>query len=154
MKIEIIPSAVSGTVKAPPSKSAAHRLLICAALADGESVIKNVALSNDISATIDCLSALGAKFDVVGDTMKVKGISAPTKIKGAALNCRESGSTLRFMIPLCLLSGKEFSLSGSKRLLERPLDVYEKLCAEGGLEFENNGARPDCGTDRRCTFIR
>ncbi|MBO4428540.1 MAG: 3-phosphoshikimate 1-carboxyvinyltransferase [Clostridia bacterium] len=141
MKIEIIPSALSGTVKAPPSKSAAHRLLICAALADGESVIKNVALSNDVSATLDCLSALGAKCDVIGDAVRVRGVSAPTKIQGAALDCRESGSTLRFMIPLCLLSGQEFSLSGSKRLLERPLDAYEKLCAERGLGFENDGAR-------------
>lgn len=128
--VTISPSRITGRVTAPPSKSIAHRILISAALADGESLIVGLAFSQDILATIDALRAIGAEIEVVhADCVKVKGIGGKPRSLGV-LGCRESGSTLRFMIPICLLSTDEFKLSGSEKLLSRPLSVYENLFAE------------------------
>ena len=125
--VKIAPSLLSGCVTAPPSKSISHRALICAALADGESVISNLAFSQDILATVDVLRAIGAKIEKIDDsTLKVLGIDGKPKSL-SVLGCRESGSTLRFMIPICLLSPDEFKLSGSEKLLSRPLGVYSDI---------------------------
>ena len=132
MNVLIRPGTARGTVAAPPSKSMAHRLLICAALADGESTVRGVDRSEDILATADCLAALGASLTWEGNTVRIRGCD-PRKSGPAVLRCRESGSTLRFMIPLCLLSGSDMRLEGSETLLSRPLSVYEDLCREQGL---------------------
>ena len=132
MKAIFSPSTPRGSVEAPPSKSAAHRRLICAGLANGVSVLSGIAPSEDIAATVDCLSALGAKIELSGDVAKVTGCD-PRKASSATLPCRESGSTLRFFLPLCLLSGASFTLSGSEKLLSRPLSVYEELAKEKGF---------------------
>lgn len=125
--VKISPSVTSGRVTAPPSKSISHRALICAALADGVSVISNLAPSQDILATVDVLTAIGAKIGQINDsTLKVTGIAGKPQSLGV-LSCRESGSTLRFMIPICLLSTDEFKLSGSEKLLSRPLGIYADL---------------------------
>ena len=137
MKALILPGTAQGTVAAPPSKSMAHRLLICAALANGESTVRGVDPSQDILATADCLTALGASLSWEGDTVRVRGCD-PRKAVAATLCCRESGSTLRFMIPLCLLSGQPMRLEGSETLLSRPLSVYEDLCREQGLRLEHS----------------
>ena len=131
MRVTISPGTLRGTVAAPPSKSMAHRMLICAALAEGESLVRPVELSEDILATTDCLQALGAGIRPDGDGLRVAGC-CPAGAESAVLNCRESGSTLRFMLPLCLLGGKEMKLTGSERLMNRPLEVYETLCREKG----------------------
>ncbi len=137
--VKIAPSRISGCVTAPPSKSISHRALICAALADGESVISNLAFSQDVLATIDALIAIGAKFEKLGDDcIKVSGIGGNPRSLDT-LNCRESGSTLRFMIPICLLSPEEFKLSGSEKLLSRPLGVYSDI-------FKVRYCRPDGNT--------
>ncbi len=136
MRISVPKTEYRGTVKAPPSKSMAHRALICAGLCEGESVIRGISHSEDMKATIDCLRALGAKIDIVGDTATVFGTDPTKRDKSVILPCRESGSTLRFFIPICLLSGCEATLTGSERLLERPLSVYEELCREQGIIFE------------------
>ena len=126
-KVKIAPSLLSGCITAPPSKSISHRALICAALADGESLISNLAFSQDILATVDVLQAIGAKIEKIDDsTLKVQGINGKPKSL-SVLGCRESGSTLRFMIPICLLSSDEFKLSGSEKLLSRPLGVYSDI---------------------------
>ena len=138
MRAVIQPGTARGTVQAPPSKSMAHRLLICAALADGESVVRGVDRSEDILATADCLSALGASISWEGESVRVRGCD-PRKAAPALLRCRESGSTLRFMIPLCLLSGSSMRLEGSEKLLSRPLSVYEDLCREQGLILRRTG---------------
>ena len=135
MRVKIEPGTLQGTVIAPPSKSMAHRMLICAALAEGESIVRPIELSEDILATIDGLQALGAGIRRDGDALRVKGCR-PAEAESAVIPCRESGSTLRFLLPLCLLSGKEMTLTGSERLLSRPLDVYEKLCKERGFRLE------------------
>ena len=141
MKVKIKKGEARGFVEAPPSKSMAHRLLICAGLVDGISEIEGIAESQDILATIDCLTALGTACERKQDTeqgLKVTG--AGKKLwdcrEKRILNCRESGSTLRFFVPLCLISGGETELRGSVRLMERPLEVYEELCRDHGLTFE------------------
>ena len=134
MNVIIQPGTARGMVAAPPSKSMAHRLLICAALSEGESTVYGVDRSEDILATSDCLSALGASLNWEGTTVHIKGCD-PRRSGPAVLNCRESGSTLRFMIPLCMLSGNPMILKGSPTLLSRPLSVYEDLCRDRGLTF-------------------
>ena len=138
MTVTIRPSAPRGSVSAPPSKSMAHRLLICAGLSAGESAISGVAPSEDVLATLDCLRALGARCELRGGAAAVDGTGLLT---GAdPLPCRESGSTLRFLVPLCLLDGRERTLTGSARLLERPLEVYEDLCRTRGFLFARGEA--------------
>ena len=135
MKIKITPSTADGTVFAPPSKSMAHRLLISAFLADGESVISPVSFSNDISATVDAVCALGGKIERDNETVYVHG-GINDQCGDATINCRESGSTLRFMIPVCLLTGRKITLKGTEKLFSRPLSVYEEICAANGFTFE------------------
>ena len=140
MNVRIGKGKARGTAQAPPSKSMAHRLLICAGLAEGTSEIRGIARSEDVAATIDCLSSLGALCQRKPDeeeTLLVTGAgSRVTERKNRVeLPCRESGSTLRFFIPLCLLSDAEAVLYGSERLLERPLTVYEELCRRQNLTF-------------------
>ena len=134
MNVKITASKALGTVLAPPSKSMAHRLLICAALGGG-SVISNVAFSKDIEATLNCLKALGADIEINGDKINIGGIDINREIGDALLPCNESGSTLRFMIPICLLFGKRIKLTGATRLFERSLSVYEKIAEEQSFEF-------------------
>lgn len=137
MRVEIRKSIAQGTAKVPPSKSMAHRYLIAAALAQGKSVIRGVEYSQDILATMDCLQALGVDISCEEDCVTIVG-TGQLEPQGV-LNCRESGSTLRFLLPLCLLSGKTVALKGSARLMERPLSVYEKLCNEQGFAFHQSG---------------
>ena len=125
--VTIHPGTARGIFVAPPSKSAAHRALICAGLAKGESVIENIFLSDDIAATVDCLQALGAHIHIDGNTAHVTGCTPTTRQKSTTLPCRESGSTLRFFLPLALLSNVPAVMTGSERLMQRPLDVYETL---------------------------
>lgn len=136
MELKIEKGRASGVVHAPPSKSMAHRMLLCAALAEGQSVVHNVAFSEDILATMDVLHALGADWSVDGDTVTVRGADARQAHCDGPLSCRESGSTLRFCIPLLMLGGNEFTLTGKGRLLRRPQDVYADLFAEQELLFE------------------
>lgn len=137
MRVKINKSIPCGRIVAPPSKSMAHRLLICSGLSQGTSIVRGISFSEDVKATLDCLSALGASYKIDKDTVVIKGIN-PAKAKGAKLPCRESGSTLRFFIPICFMSGNEYTLSGSETLLKRPLSVYEDICREQNLCFENN----------------
>lgn len=140
MIAEIKPSKGKGVMKAPPSKSMAHRLLIGGGLAKGESVIEGISSSEDMKATLDCLSAIGAKYSIEGDKVIITGADIRNIPEGAVLKCRESGSTLRFFIPICLLDGKTFTLTGSEKLLSRPLSVYEDIFRKQGITFE---AEPD-----------
>jgi len=140
MRVSIEKCTPVGTVAAPPSKSMAHRLLICGGLSEGRSVIRGIATSEDVLATLDCLQALGAAYTYAGDTVTMDGIGIP---RGAAepLRCRESGSTLRFFLPLCMLGEGEATLCGSETLLRRPMGVYRDLCARQGIAFDNDGTR-------------
>ena len=139
MRVKIDPSVPKGTITAPPSKSMAHRLLICSGLASGTSVVHGIAPSHDVLATLDCLSSLGASYTVDNDTVTITGIN-PASSSAAELYCRESGSTLRFIVPVCLMSGNEYTLHGSDTLLKRPMSVYEDICREQDIMFQNDGA--------------
>ena len=136
MKVEIFPSAASGKIPAPPSKSMGHRLLISAGLSAGESVVHGIAPSEDMYATMDCLTALGAKIEYDGTDARVCGIDIDDIPDGAVLACRECGSTLRFFVPIALLSGKRITLTGTEKLFSRPMSVYEKLCGDAGFEYK------------------
>ena len=135
MKVTISPGKAKGTMAAPPSKSMAHRLLICAGLAKGSSTIYNVDPSEDILATIDCLNALGAKARYSDGKVFVEGTDVTNAGEGATLPCRECGSTLRFFIPLCLLSKGIKKLTGSEKLLSRPLNVYKDICVKQDMMY-------------------
>ena len=138
MNVTITPSPLHGTVTAPPSKSMAHRLLICGGLAAGKtSTIHGISDSDDVSATLACLSAIGAICQKHGDTVEITGTDIRHIEPDAVLNCHESGSTLRFFIPLCLMCGKEISLTGTRKLLSRPLNVYETICKEQNIEYQH-----------------
>lgn len=138
MIVNIEKGRAKGHVQAPPSKSMAHRLLICAALADGESVIHGMSDCEDVRATLDCLSALGVHFEQNGDMVKIKGTDAREMSANAPLVCRESGSTLRFFVPLCMISGNNTMLTGAPQLLKRPMNVYDTLAKEKGLTFSQD----------------
>lgn len=139
MNVLIKPSIANGKINAPPSKSCAHRLLICAALAKGRSIIENIGVNDDITATVNCLRQMGAEIEIDGNKAVVDGIDAETMRDNIHLFCNESGSTLRFLIPLSLVFAKEVSFGGSGRLLERPQSVYEELFKEKGCYLEKNG---------------
>jgi len=124
MDITIQPGKLSGTVRIIPSKSQAHRLLICAAFADGPTEIICPEINEDISATADCLNALGAQITKTTEGYRVIPIlSAPEQ---AVLNCRESGSTLRFMLPVVGALGVNAQFRMAGRLPERPLSPLKE----------------------------
>ena len=131
MIAKIKPSIAKGIVKAPPSKSYAHRLLIAAALA-GESFVHNVDLSKDIIATFDSLRAGG--FDLYFKNNSVFAGSNTTENKIAAFDARESGSTLRFLIPLMASRFNETTFIGSDKLFSRGLSVYESIFKAQGIK--------------------
>lgn len=144
MTITITPAKLTGTVTPPPSKSQAHRLLIAAALAHGESVIDHVVFSKDIEATVRCLEELGASFAIRGYTVRVTGMGANTmspmrRLAYPHLDCGESGSTLRFLIPIALAVRGGGIFHGSKRLMERPLTPYFDLFDEKGISYSLDG---------------
>ncbi len=139
MRVEINKSVGKGKINAPPSKSMAHRLLICAAMSEGESIVRSISSCEDVLATLDCLDALGIEYKRVGDDVIVKGKHPKNFAPKAPLICRESGSTLRFMIPITMLSGYNTVFYGAKGLMSRPMGVYEKLCREKGLTFLSDG---------------
>ena len=134
MKVTIRPSTACGEVTAPPSKSMTHRALICGALSQ-ESVIRNIAYSQDVQATLRCLEAMGAYVKRQDDCVTIGGLDPFSVPPYTVLDCGESGSTLRFLLPLCLLSGNSVILKGSRRLMERPLGVYEDICRQQHLTF-------------------
>ena len=138
MTITITPARLKGVITPPPSKSQAHRLLIAAALAHGESVISNVAYSQDIMATLDCLEQLEAIVTRREDHVRIWGIGRACREEDSLpkLNCRESGSTLRFMIPVALAAAQGGLFTGAGRLLERPQGPYQTLFAEKGILFD------------------
>ena len=149
MDVTITPHAIEGSVEAIASKSMAHRLLICAALCPGPTTIRCTTSSRDIEATISCLEALGAVVERDGDLLHVTplpGTSSTDNVRqgarNALLDCGESGSTLRFMLPVVCALGCDAALTGHGRLAQRPLSpLYEELIA-GGCDLTDQGRFP------------
>ncbi len=137
MTVTITPAKLHGAITPPPSKSQAHRLLMAAALAQGESQITNLAYSQDILATLHCLDQLGAMIEHEESSVRIRGIlPGMTAEELPRLDCRESGSTLRFMIPVALAVAGGGVFTGAGRLLERPQGPFEVMFREKGLTFE------------------
>lgn len=138
MNVKILPSKTSGEVSAPPSKSFAHRYLIGSVLSCGKCVIKNIADSDDISATLSCIEQLGGSVTKDGNIVTV----IPTnekQIENAVFDCKESGSTLRFFIPVVLATGaKNCTFLGSERLLARGIKEYEKLFENSDVKIKSD----------------
>ncbi len=138
MKVNILPSKTSGEVSAPPSKSFAHRYLIGSVLSRGKCVINNIADSDDISATLSCIEQLGGSVTKDGNTVTVIP-TAKSQIENAVFGCKESGSTLRFFIPVVLSTGaKNCTFSGSERLLARGIKEYEKLFENSDVKIKSD----------------
>ena len=130
---------VGGTIAAPPSKSMAHRAVLCAALAEGRSRITNLEFSKDISATLSAAGQLCAAVDTGADEAVVEGLGHFLPLS-APVDCCESGSTLRFLIPIASLTGQPVTFAGRGRLMERPQSVYETLYRQQNLRFERSAA--------------
>ncbi len=174
MIVRIGKSTAHGRIPAPPSKSVAHRILICAALAEGKTVVENLSLSDDIRATIACIESLGASVTfgdgccyLDGDdalplssslsapkthTLTITGTGGKPHISGT-FPCNESGSTLRFILPLALLAcggDKAALFEGTQRLIERGIGVYEEALSSSAVfafsAQEKNEKQENVGT--------
>lgn len=139
--VKYSPYTPSGTITAPPSKSDVHRAIICAALSGGVCTITPVALSNDIKATIGCVEALGAKTSIDKDILTVDGTDI-FKNKSATLDCIESGSTLRFLIPVAAAGGIDAEFTGSGSLVTRPIGLYNDILPDKGVTLDSNNGLP------------
>lgn len=142
MDIKITPKKLHGTVTAPPSKSVAHRMIIAAALADGVSTVSNLYPSVDILATMDCMRALGARIDFKDDTAVIEGIK--NILDKAVLDCHESGSTLRFLIPVACALGVNAEFIGSAKLPQRPITPFTDEFPKHGIKFDFSKAPNGC----------
>lgn len=141
MNVRIKPSKLIGRVNAPSSKSFSHRMLIAAALAGGVSEISNISASEDIDATVGALAALGAKIFREGNTYTVMGIKTPAA--SAVIDCRESGSTMRFIIPIAAALGCSCEFRGKGKLPERPITPYiRELGKNGAVITKTEGVMP------------
>ena len=142
------PARIGGTVSAPPSKSMAHRAVLCSALAKGTSHIENLEFSKDISATLAAAGQLCARVESGPADVLVEGLGHFRPVFGP-VDCCESGSTLRFLIPLASLTGQSITFVGRGRLMERPQSVYETLYRKQNLHFEQaNGQLTVAGSLR------
>ncbi len=142
MNVTVSPAKLHGTVRVPSSKSAAHRILICAALAEGTSVISGVDISRDITATMEILTAFGAAFAVDGSTITVTGRGGKPVPETAVADCCESGSTLRFLIPVAAALGICTEFHGQGKLPQRPITAYLRELPPKGVTFDYRNTMP------------
>ena len=161
MLARITPSPLKGTVPAIASKSMAHRLIICAALANGETHVTCNTTCADIEATVRCLTALGARIETVEDgfqvhpTMKSVEFGLLKALAGGTLDCGESGSTLRFMLPVACALGADATFVGQGRLGARPLSPLSDEVIAAGCDLQGLGGFPlkTSGRMRPGTFV-
>ena len=142
MNVTITPKPLEGTITPPPSKSQAHRVLLAAALSGGVSLLSGLAQSQDIAATLSCLRALGTGVEEAGPgALRIHGLgrSIPQAGPFPVFDCGESGSTLRFLIPVALVAAGGGGFTGRGRLLERPQGPYFALFEEKGVSYERTG---------------
>ena len=136
MEVTIYPAKLKGSITPPPSKSQAHRLIIGAALGEGSCTISNVAFSQDILATLGAMEQLGAKWEsLTSDTIRIHGMGGKDSCHMPHLDCGESGSTLRFLIPIALAAAGSGEFTGRGRLMERPQKPYFDLFDQKGIVY-------------------
>ncbi|WP_028044151.1 3-phosphoshikimate 1-carboxyvinyltransferase [Candidatus Stoquefichus massiliensis] len=134
MAVQITPHQLKGSVSVPPSKSMAHRAIICASLARGKSTITNIEYSQDIKATISAMKALGTMIFEYDDYLEIDGTTTFLKNQ-CEIDCCESGSTLRFMVPISIVCEANIHFFGEGRLGKRPLDVYYDIFEKQGISY-------------------
>lgn len=146
--VVLSPAQLHGSIVIPPSKSISHRAILCAAMADGVSRIAPIAPSQDMEATVRCIRALGASAVRDGAALLIdgRGLFAPEHGASAAspavLDCGESGSTLRFLIPLAAAGGVPAVFTGRGRLPERPIGCFCDCLPPAGTELQTSGGLP------------
>ena len=143
MKVKIKPKKLGGTIPIPPSKSYSHRAIIAAALATSNkdkevSRIDNLKYSVDITTTTEIMENWGANIEIGEDFEIIKGNSGIVNPKDEYTQCNESGSTIRFLIPIGLSNNNKIVFDGKGKLVERPLDSYYKIFDEQGIKYSNN----------------
>lgn len=138
MKVDVYPSKVSGSITPPPSKSFLHRAIISASLAKGHSTINNIILSDDVLATVNAFKSLGVQIDINNNSFDITSNGYGSFNKNIEVDCNESGSTIRFLIPI--LSNNNFAyFKGKTSLINRPFNVYEDIFKKQGLVFYKSG---------------
>lgn len=153
MNMTITPTKLTGYIMSPPSKSVAHRAIICASLTAGTSKINNIAYSDDIYATIEGMKALGATIRTNDDQLEITGIFHPdalTPKQPALIDCKESGSTLRFLIPIAVALEKAATFIGEGQLKNRPLTPYFPIFSENNIAHQ--GQADDSGFQIKGVF--
>ena len=148
MNKTILPGARTGEVHIPASKSQAHRMLLCAAMGEKEVTLRCRGLSKDILATVACLKALGASVDAEGEVLHLRPVSAPPPGL-CLLPCGESGSTLRFLLPLVGALGASAVFEREGRLPERPIEPLGRELCRNGMDIRSDGARLYCSGQLR-----
>lgn len=145
MKIKIKPSILNGKIEIPPSKSYSHRAVIAAALAEGgkKSKIDNLKFSVDITTTTDIMENWGAKINREESSLEIIGNGGKVVPKDKHVQCNESGSTIRFLIPIGITDENELIFDGKGKLVDRPLDSYYRIFDKQGIFYKNeNGKLP------------
>jgi 3-phosphoshikimate 1-carboxyvinyltransferase len=142
MKVTINPSQLKGAIQAPASKSSMQRACAAALLSNGESIIHNPGHSNDDKAAIEIIKILGASVEVAGDVMKIQSLGFPkVPLTGGfrgAINCGESGLSIRMFTPSVALSDKEITINGSGSLVTRPMDFFDEILPQLGVKIKSN----------------
>ena len=143
MKIKIRPGKLNGTIEIPPSKSYSHRAVIAAALAENgkKSKIDNLKFSVDITTTTDIMENWGAEIERFESALEIIGNGGKVAPRDKYVQCNESGSTIRFLIPVGITSKNELIFDGKGKLVDRPLDSYYKIFKEQGLKYETTGGK-------------
>ena len=143
MKIKIRPGKLNGTIEIPPSKSYSHRAVIAAALAENgkKSKIDNLKFSVDITTTTDIMENWGAEIERFESALEIIGNGGKVAPRDKYVQCNESGSTIRFLIPVGITRENELIFDGKGKLVDRPLDSYYKIFKEQGLKYETTGGK-------------
>lgn len=145
--IKIRPSILKGNINIPPSKSLSHRAIICAALAKGKSKIENIIFSDDIIATLEGMKSFGMELVDIDIDPKTNRSSITIEGKGELIkrvekiHCKESGSTLRFLVPMACLIGERITFTGEGKLIERPLTSYYNIFDKQKIKYSNNAGK-------------
>lgn len=138
--VSINPGILRGEAAIPPSKSMCHRTIICAGLAEGVSSIENVAFSEDISATCAAMKSFGSEITQLKDSLIISG-SGKLNIVDSNIDCFESGSTLRFLVPLAAAAGGKATFEGRGKLIERPIQPYYDIFDSQSIKYRNTGGK-------------
>lgn len=136
--IKIEPNFLRGKLNIPPSKSLCHRAIIGASLTNEESIIHNMIFSEDIVSTCEGMKILGSKIDRIDDSSLIIKGNKPLGLNEETIDCSESGSTLRFLIPIALTHYSKVKFVGKGKLVSRPLDTYYKIFEKQNILYSNN----------------